>query len=216
MERELSTVDLDPAALIGGRYQLMRQLRRSEAGCLWSAEDQGSSGAPVALLQISQDQDLWRRNWLRLQGLLHPQLPRCAEAISLDDALWLPREWVEGEPYADLSLAEVVVLLKQLLPLLSVLHGQGLGCGALDSATVLRRSSDGLPVLLDLGASAAEEPAEELQRLAQLAVTCSAPGEVEALKQLEPWQRLAGVQERAPFASADAALQALRELELPT
>ncbi|MFZ9266584.1 MAG: serine/threonine protein kinase [Vulcanococcus sp.] len=216
MERELSTVDLDPAALIGGRYQLVRQLCRSEAGCLWSAEDQGSSGAPVALLQISQDQDLWRRNWLRLQGLLHPQLPRCAEAISLDDALWLPREWVEGEPYADLSLAEVVVLLKQLLPLLSVLHGQGLGCGALDSATVLRRSSDGLPVLLDLGASAAEEPAEELQRLAQLAVTCSAPGEVEALKQLEPWQRLAGVQERAPFASADAALQALRELELPT
>ena len=214
MERELITADLDPPALVGERYRLVRELSSSSGGSLWCAEDQATAGALVALRQISEDQDRWRRSWLRLQGLLHPQLPRCADAISVDDALWLPREWVEGDPYQALSLSEVLQLLKQLLPLLSVLHGQGLSCGELSPATVLRRSSDGLPVPLDLGSSEAEHPCQDLRQLAELALAVVAPGEAEALQQLEPFQRLHGAEPEEQFASADAALQALQQLGL--
>ncbi|MFM9042200.1 MAG: serine/threonine protein kinase, partial [Vulcanococcus sp.] len=93
--------------------------------------------------------------------MLHPQVPRCAEAIRVDGALWLPRAWVEGEPYAELDLAAVVQLLKQLLPVLSLLHDQGLSAGALSSEQLLRRSSDGLPVLLDLGGEPLESPQQD-------------------------------------------------------
>jgi len=115
LERELITADLDPPALVGERYRLVRELSSSSGGSLWCAEDQATAGALVALRQISEDQDRWRRSWLRLQGLLHPQLPRCADAISVDDALWLPREWVEGDPYQVLSLSEVLQLLKSVV-----------------------------------------------------------------------------------------------------
>jgi serine/threonine-protein kinase len=46
---------------------------------------------------------------------------------------------------------EVLLLLRQLLPALAVLHSQGLCHGDLCPANLLRRDRDGLPVLLDFG-----------------------------------------------------------------
>ena len=46
---------------------------------------------------------------------------------------------------------EVLLLLRQLLPVLAVLHSQELVHGDLSPANLLRRDSDGLPVLLDFG-----------------------------------------------------------------
>ena len=213
MERELITADLEAPELIGGRYRLERDLSADARGSFWRASDQAAEGSAVALRQISADLEPWLLRWNRLQGVLHPQLPRCAEAINLDEVLWLPREWVEGEPYAELDLAAVVQLLKQLLPVLSLLHDQGLSAGALSSEQLLRRSSDGLPVLLDLGGEPLESPQEDLSRLAALALALVAPADAEALQALEPYQRLQSADPELQFASASAALQALQQLE---
>ena len=103
-----------------------------------------------------------RQLWGRLQGLLHPQVPRLGAAIQAEEGLWLVREWQAGRTYQLLLRAraerqfvfgagEVLLLLRQLLPVLAVLHSQELVHGDLSPANLLRRDSDGLPVLLDFG-----------------------------------------------------------------
>jgi serine/threonine-protein kinase len=112
-----------------------------------------------------------RQRLERLQGVLHPQVPRLGALINAGDGCWQVREWVNGRTYRDLLSArqerqlvfgagEVLLLLRQLLPALAALHGQDLIHGDLTPANLLRRDSDGLPVLIDFGLQGApgEEP----------------------------------------------------------
>ena len=161
---------MDPSAttdqLIAGRYRLEQQLSGTEHSELWRASDQLAGDGPVALRRIPADQEAlqaeFRNLWPRLQGVLHPQVPRFGELIEQEGDLWLPREWQEGSSYAELlqgrrerqlvfGAGEVLLLLRQLLPALAVLHSQGLCHGDLSPANLLRRDRDGLPVLLDFG-----------------------------------------------------------------
>ncbi len=150
--------------VVGERYRLEQGLSEGPQGKLWRASDQLASNAPVALRQLGPDQDqaTARQLWIRLQGVLHPQVPRLGGAITAGDQLWLVREWQAGRTYQQLLEAraerqlvfgagEVLLLLRQLLPVVAVLHSQELVHGDLCPANVLRRESDGLPVLLDYG-----------------------------------------------------------------
>ena len=150
--------------VIGEHYRLEQCLSEGPQGKLWRASDQLASNAPVALRQLGPDQDqaTARQLWSRLQGVLHPQVPRLGGAITAGDQLWLVREWQAGRTYQQLLEAraerqlvfgagEVLLLLRQLLPVVAVLHSQELVHGDLCPANVLRRESDGLPVLLDYG-----------------------------------------------------------------
>ncbi len=154
----------EPGLLIADRYRLEAELSRSPQGVLWRASDQLAGGALMALRQLGpeQDQEHWRQIWSRLQGVLHPQIPRIGEAIPRGDELWLVREWQGGPTYRELLAArrerqlvfgagEVLLLVRQLLPVLAALHGQDLVHGDLSPANLLRRDRDGLPVLLDFG-----------------------------------------------------------------
>jgi serine/threonine-protein kinase len=158
----------DPEAgqLIGGRYRLESPLGKGGGlqGDLWLARDTLAGEAPAALRRLGPDRDQPRARqlWARLQGVLHPQVPRVGAAISDGDQLWLVREWQAGRTYQQLLEArqerqlvfgagEVLLLLRQLLPVLAALHSQDLLHGDLTPANVLRRDSDGLPVLLDFG-----------------------------------------------------------------
>jgi len=152
-----------PGQSIGGRYRLERALSESpEQGVLWLASDGLAADAPVALRQLPAGRDpaLVRRLASRLQGVLHPQVPRFGAVIEEEGRLWLVRDWQAGRTYAQLLEArrerqlvfgagEVLLLLRQLLPVLVALHGQDLVHGDLSPANLLRRDSDGLPVLLD-------------------------------------------------------------------
>ena len=150
--------------LIADRYRLDQQLSSGAQGTLWRASDLLAAESPVALRQLGPEQDLARASqlWGRLQGVLHPQVPRLGAAIEADGSLWLVREWQQGRTYEELRQArlerqlvfgagEVVLLMRQLLPVLAVLHSQELVHGDLTPANLLRRDSDGLPLLLDFG-----------------------------------------------------------------
>ncbi len=152
--------------MITGRYRLEQCLSGSGGpqGELWLARDTLAADAPAALRRLGPDRDQpqARRLWSRLQGVLHPQVPRPGAAISEGDDLWLVREWQAGRTYAQLlatrqerqlvfGAGEVLLLLRQLLPVLVALHSQDLLHGDLTPANVLRRDSDGQPVLLDFG-----------------------------------------------------------------
>ncbi|MEB3306554.1 MAG: phosphotransferase [Cyanobacteriota bacterium] len=153
-----------PDHLIAGRYRLDQCLSDGSQGQLWRATDQLAAQAPVVLRRLTDPVDLPRAAglWTRLQGVLHPQVPRLGSAIEEGATLWLVREWQSGRTYRQLLAAraerqlvfgagEVLLLLRQLLPVLTVLHGQDLVHGDLCPANLLRRDSDGLPVLLDFG-----------------------------------------------------------------
>jgi serine/threonine-protein kinase len=189
--------------LIGNRYRLEKPLAPpSDGGALqgrlWLASDQLAADAPVALRQIGpeQDQQRARELWGRLQGLLHPQLPRFGPALNDANDLWLVREWLQGPTYQHLLAAraerqlvfgagEVLLLLRQLLPVIAALHGQDLLHGDLTPANLVRRDSDGLPVLLDFGlARGSHDPTPSG------ATPGYAPPELARGEPAEPWMDL--------------------------
>lgn len=155
--------------VIGDRYRLEQRLSSAPPGDapqgeLWRASDQLAAEAPMALRLLGPgiDPERARQCWGRLQGVLHPQVPRLGAAIPTAEGLWLVREWQAGRTYQQLLEAraerqlvfgagEVLLLLRQLLPVLAVLHSQELVHGDLSPANLLRRDSDGLPMLLDFG-----------------------------------------------------------------
>jgi serine/threonine-protein kinase len=178
--------------LIGGRYRLERRLREAPQASLWVASDQLAGGAGVALWQLPSGQpaEPMRALWNRWQQVLHPQIPRLGAPIEADDQLWLVREWQAGRSYQQLlqlrlerglvyGPGEALLVLRQVLPVLAVLHGQQLAHGDLRPAQLLRRDGDGLPVLLDCCQLTAgrsldappPEPSQDLRDLALLALT---------------------------------------------
>ncbi|MCP9901218.1 serine/threonine protein kinase [Cyanobium sp. Cruz CV13-4-11] len=191
--------------VIGGRYRLERCIGTENAGpqgALWLASDQLAADAPVALRRIGPEQDQARARdlWSRLQGVLHPQVPRIGAVIEADDQLWLVREWQAGRTYQQLldlrserqlvfGAGEVLLLLRQLLPVLAALHSQDLLHGDLSPANLLRRDSDGLPVPLDFGLVRGSPGGSAGERLLG-ATPGYAPPELARGEPAQPWMDL--------------------------
>jgi len=153
--------------LLADRYRLDRCLSADPdhpQGTLWCAADQMAAGAPVAVRQLRDAQASARIRglWPAMQSVLHPQIPRFGGLLEEQGSLWLVREWQEGSSLLQIQAqrlerqlvfgpGEVLLLLRQLLPPLAVLHGQQLVHGDLNPRNLLRRDQDGLPVLIDFG-----------------------------------------------------------------
>jgi serine/threonine-protein kinase len=143
------------------RYRLEERLSGPDPlrGSLWRAVDVIAADLPVAIRQLKTPAARQRLEgvWPQLQTLSHPHWPRHGELLELDGALWLVRDWQDGTTY-DLLLRqgrcgadEVLLLLRQVLPVLALLHERGLVHGDLNPHHLLRRSSDGLLVVLEGG-----------------------------------------------------------------
>ena len=158
-------------SVLAQRYRIDQQLNAAPGseglapqGQLWRGADQLASDAPVALrhLQDPASQERIRALWPAMQAVLHPQIPRFGGLLEEEGALWLVREWQQGTPFDQIrqqraerqlvfGAGEVLLLLRQLLPALAVLHANGLVHGDVNPSNLLRRDQDGLPVLLDFG-----------------------------------------------------------------
>ena len=174
-------------SVLAERYRIDQQLASGQAvdgfapqGSLWRGADLLASEAPVALrqLQAPDAQQRFRQIWPAMQAVLHPQIPRFGGLLDEGESLWLVREWQLGTPLDQIQqqraerqlvfgAGEVLLLLRQLLPALAVLHANGLVHGDLNPSNLLRRDQDGLPVLLDFGL---------LQRLGDLPIAGASAG----------------------------------------
>ena len=223
-------------SVLAGRYRLVRVLLSGDPsqGTLWLARDQGDGDRSVVLHQFEQQEARQRlqRLWPLLRSMRHPQFPRCGEQVTGLDALWLVREWQEGSSYQQrldqlppdqrrLPVEEVCQLLRQLLPVLSFVHGRGLVLGSLATQTVIRRQVDGLPVPVDLGAvrfrGEAAEPWMDLHGLglfaSQLLGTPSADAQPPGDGVRSVLARLVSDDPQQRFQSADEALLALDAMD---
>ena len=155
-----------PGTVLNERYRLESGLSEPDPvqGCLWLGKDLLAGEIPVVIRQLlsADTTSRFQRHWPLLQSLLHPQLPRFGELLEAQGAFWAVRDWQDGSGFDQIleqrrerqlvfGPGEVLLLLRQILPVLAVLHGRGVVHGDVNPRNLLRRHSDGLPVLLDFG-----------------------------------------------------------------
>ena len=121
--------------LLVERYRLEERLSGPDPlrGSLWRGVDVMVVDLPVAIRQLEtpESQERLQGVWPQMQTLSHSQSPRCGELVELDGALWLVRDWQDGITYDLLhqrrfKADEVLLLLRQVLPVLALWHGRGL------------------------------------------------------------------------------------------
>ncbi len=161
--------------LLGGRYQVLRQLGQGGFGRTYLAEDTNRFRELCVLKEfapqvqgteaLTKAEELFQREAGVLYRLEHPQIPRFREIFRADiggGRLFLVQDYVEGETYLTLlrhrqqqgqcfSEAEILTLLRQLLPVLAYLHSLGIVHRDLSPDNLICRRSDGLSVLIDFG-----------------------------------------------------------------
>lgn len=164
-------------AVLGDRYRVVRILGQGGFGRTYLAEDLQRCGEACVLKEfapqvysednLAKAQRLFEREAGVLYRLSHDQIPRFRELrqLSHNDQpyLLLVQDFVPGRTYREaleerqqhdktLTEAEVALLLCQILPVLSYLHGRGVIHRDIAPDNLIQRASDGLPVLIDFGA----------------------------------------------------------------
>ena len=156
---------MDIGVVLVERYRLDRRLTDapSSQGWLWQGADTLAGDTPVVLRQVEDPpiRERLQSVWPQLQSLLHPQLPRCGELFEAEGSLWTVRDWQEGVGFDQIlsqrserqmvfGAGEVLMLLRQLLPALTVLRTWP-GAWRYQSGQPAAHNLDGLPVLVDFG-----------------------------------------------------------------
>jgi serine/threonine protein kinase len=162
--------------VLQGRYRLLRLLAEGGFARTYLAEDQGRFRERCAVKEFcpsindasvfAKAKELFEREAQTLYQLEHPQVPQFrgmfAEVLDQSQRLFLVQDFVEGETYRTVlrqrlqgrqhfSVQEVRKLLKQLLPVLSYIHGKGIIHRDITLDNLMLRASDQTPVLIDFG-----------------------------------------------------------------
>lgn len=162
--------------LLGWRYQVLSELGQGGFGRTYLAEDTHRFNERCVLKEfapqvqgeqaIQKAEELFAREAGTLYQLQHPQIPRFRELFRAQwqgrDRLFLVQDYVDGQTYYDLlksrlqqgyvfSEAEVTQLMLHLLPVLDYIHSLGVIHRDISPDNLIRRSLDGLPVLIDYG-----------------------------------------------------------------
>lgn len=163
---------LTPGTGLRDRYIIQHPLGQGGFSRTYLAEDTGRFNESVTLKELTpanqgtyalqKAEELFQREAQMLHKLQHPQIPRFWEFFRDGRRLFLVQDYIEGKTYQSLleeriaagqtiSEAEIIELLRQLLPVLSYLHSLGIIHRDISPDNLICRASDGLPVLIDLG-----------------------------------------------------------------
>ncbi|HAZ43560.1 MAG TPA: serine/threonine protein kinase [Cyanobacteria bacterium UBA11369] len=163
---------LPPGTRLRDRYIIERVLGQGGFGITYLAQDIGRFNEAVAIKELTpltqgttslqKAEELFEREAAILYKLNHPQIPRFWEFFREQKRLFLAQDYIAGETYHSLlkqrtargtsfSEAEIMQLLRDLLPVLSYLHRSGVVHRDISPDNIIWRSHDKLPVLIDLG-----------------------------------------------------------------
>lgn len=157
--------------VLQNRYRLIKILGQGGFGRTYLAEDQGRFNELCALKELipaqmesyalEKSKQLFQREAVILYQIQHPQVPQFRATFAQDQRLFLVQDYVEGKTYRSLiderkaagktfSEAEVLQLLRQLLPVLAHLHSRGIIHRDISPDNIILRD-DAKPVLIDFG-----------------------------------------------------------------
>ncbi|WP_299413779.1 protein kinase [Acaryochloris sp. IP29b_bin.148] len=163
---------LSPGTRLRDRYIVQQQLGQGGFGRTYRAEDTGRFNEIIVLKELTPSvqgtyalkkaEELFQREAATLHRLEHPQIPRFWEIFTDQKRLFLVQDFAAGSTYQQLlegrqqqgqvfSESEITQLFRDLLPVLSYLHGQGVIHRDISPDNIILRSKDGLPVLIDMG-----------------------------------------------------------------
>ncbi len=168
----LATYQADKkGTVLRDRYRIIKILGAGGFGETYLAEDTLRPGYPTCVvkqLKIISDNpkahQLARRLFESEATVLgklgeHSQIPRLLAYFEVQQAFYLVQEMVEGDLLRELisrarplSPKAVVDLLKDLLPVISFVHANGVIHRDIKPSNIIRRQSDGRYVLIDFGA----------------------------------------------------------------
>jgi len=162
--------------LLGDRYKIVRELGHGGFGRTYLAEDLNRFREPCVLKEfapqvqssyaLQKAEELFQREAGVLYQLQHPQIPRfrelCRTQFNGKPSLFLVQDFVDGPTYRQLldqrrrqgqtfSEAEVVQLMRDLLPVLHYIHSLGVVHRDIAPDNLILRTADQLPVLIDFG-----------------------------------------------------------------
>ncbi len=157
-------------ALVGGRYRVTCRLAEGTFGHTYLARDTHLPNSPECVvkqlkLQTSaKAMEMARRLFHKEAEILyklgtHPQIPQLLAHFEQDNEFFLAQELIDGFPVADeltpdrpWSDAQVVRLLREILEVLSFVHGRQVIHRDIKPGNLIRRKHDGKIVLIDFGA----------------------------------------------------------------
>ena len=163
---------LPPGTRLRDRYIIESVLGQGGFGRTYLARDTGRFNEPLAIKEftpfdrgtssLQKAEELFEREAAILYKLQHLQIPRFWEFFREGQRLFLAQDYIEGETYHNLlkqrlargssfSEAEIIQLLRDLLPVLSYLHRDGVVHRDISPDNIIHRVQDNLPVLIDLG-----------------------------------------------------------------
>lgn len=154
------------------RYRVLSVLGQGGFGRTYLSEDQGRFNELCALKELipaqgsayalDKSKELFQREAQILYQIQHPQIPQFRATFEEDQRLFLVQDYVEGQTYRTLleqrqvqgmafSEAEVLQLMRQLLPVLAHIHSKGIIHRDIAPDNIMLRQQDGKPVLIDFG-----------------------------------------------------------------
>lgn len=166
------TAPLAPETILHDRYRLVAVAGEGSLGRTYLARDQQRSNQLCVLKEFIPNQPdaaalkalehQFQQEVAVLHELKHPQIPSFQTLIAQGQRFYWVREYIPGKSYgvllnerkaagAAFSEAEVIHLLKQVLPVLTYLHSQGIVHQNLSLDSLIQRHHDQQPVLINFG-----------------------------------------------------------------
>jgi serine/threonine protein kinase, bacterial len=162
--------------ILNDRYQIVKEIGQGGFGRTYLCEDVNRFNEPCVLKEfapqvqgtalLTKAQQLFEREAGVMYRLEHPQIPRFREMFRVNRSgvgqLFLVQDYVAGDNYQQLlrhklkqghtfTEIEVTEFLTQILPVLGYIHSLGVIHRDISPDNLIRRQSDGLPVLIDFG-----------------------------------------------------------------
>ncbi len=155
--------------IVGGRYKIVAELGRGSFGQTYLAEDINIPGVPKCVVKqfkpVANDIDTLRiakRLFIQEAEILtklgtHPQIPTLLAYYG--DELCFIQQYIEGKdlsyeilPGQKMAEKTVISILKDILNILSFVHGENVIHCDIKPSNIIRRYSDGKLTLIDFGA----------------------------------------------------------------